>query len=167
MLNQSIINYQEVVFEKNTLFYGDNLDILRKSIPSDFVDLIYLDPPFNSQSNYNILFKESTGEQSSAQFQAFTDFWIWDNNADQSYRYLTMESPNLDLARLLEAMHDFLGKRTLLAYLVMMGIRLLELHRILKSTGSIFLHCDTTASHYLKLLMDSIFGVENFKNEII
>src|SRR6478735_4342348 len=100
MLNQSVINYQEVAFEKNTLFYGDNKDILRRSIPSDFVDMIYLDPPFNSQANYNILFKESTGEQSSAQFQAFTDFWKWDKNAGDSYRYLTMESPNSNLGRL-------------------------------------------------------------------
>ena len=154
-------------FDKNTLFFGDNLEILRESILSNFADLIYLDPPFNSQADYNILFKESSGEKSSAQIQSFRDFWVWKPDVERSYNYLLYESRNRILSKLVQAMHDFLGKNALLAYLVMMGIRLLELGRVLKSTGSIFLHCDPTASHYLKLLMDSIFGVRNFRNEII
>jgi adenine specific DNA methylase Mod len=167
MLNLSLINYKKVSFNTNTLFYGDNLDILRHFIPNESIDLIYLDPPFNSQSDYNILFRETTGVQSTAQIQAFSDFWYWDVQARHSYDYLTLNPPNENTAKLIQAMYDFLGKSDMMAYLVMMGIRLLELHRVLKSTGSIFLHCDSTASHYLKLLMDSIFGVNNFINEII
>ena len=154
-------------FNTNTLFYGDNLEILRHLVPNESIDLIYLDPPFNSKANYNVLFKELTGEQSTAQIQAFSDFWHWDIESRHAYEYLTINTPNERLASLIEAMFRFLGKNDMLAYLVMMGIRLLELYRVLKSTGSIFLHCDTTASHYLKLLMDSIFGVQNFRNEII
>jgi len=167
MLNLSLRNYSKVSFNTNTLYYGDNQDILRHDIPNGSVDLIYLDPPFNSKADYNILFKEKSGEQSTAQIQAFSDFWQWDNEARRAYQYLALNSPNADLAKLVGAMFDFLGKSDMLAYLVMMGIRLLELHRVLKPTGSIFLHFDTTASHYLKLLMDSIFGVKNFRNEIV
>jgi adenine specific DNA methylase Mod len=151
----------------NTLFYGDNLQILRDHIPKESVDLIYLDPPFNSQADYNVLFKEITGEPSTAQIQAFSDFWQWDIQARHAYDYLTLNAPNENVANLVEALYKFLGKSNMLAYLVMMAVRLIELRRVLKATGSIFLHCDTTASHYLKLLMDSIFGVRNFRNEII
>ena len=154
-------------FNQNTLFYGDNLEILRRHIPDESVDLIYLDPPFNSKANYNILFNELSGKQSSAQIQAFSDFWQWDAVSRTTYDYLVINAPNESLAKLIESMHNFLGKNNMFAYLVMMGIRLLELKRVLKTTGSIFLHCDSTASHYLKLIMDSIFGVENFVNEII
>ena len=167
MLNLSIRNYSKVTFNTNTLFYGDNLEILRHLIPNESIDLIYLDPPFNSKADYNILFKEATGEQSTAQIQAFSDFWHWDIQARRAYEYLTVNAPNENMANLIQTMFNFLGKNDMLAYLVMMGIRVLELHRVLKSTGSIFLHCDMTASHYLKILMDSIFGVQNFRNELI
>jgi site-specific DNA-methyltransferase (adenine-specific) len=154
-------------FNTNTLYYGDNLEILRHLVPNESVDLIYLDPPFNSKADYNILFKEKSGEQSSAQIQAFSDFWEWNIEAKHIYDYLTLDPPNETVAKLIQSVYDFLGKSDTMAYLVMMAVRLLELNRVLKSTGSIFLHCDTTASHYLKLLMDSIFGVMNFKNEIV
>jgi len=153
--------------QTNTLYYGDNLDILRKYVSNESIDLIYLDPPFNSKADYNILFKESTGEESIAQIQAFSDFWHWDVEARKAYEYLTIEAPNENLANLTQALFTFLGKNDMMAYLVMMGIRLLELRRVLKSTGSIYLHCDPTASHYLRLLMDSIFGTANFRNEIV
>lgn len=153
-------------FNTNTLFYGDNLEILHKHFPDECVDLIYLDPPFNSKADYNILFKEATGEQSTAQIQAFSDFWHWDIEAMRAYDRLAMQSPK-HVSDIIISMHDFLGKNDMFAYLVMMGERLLELHRVLKPTGSIYLHCDTTASHYLKLVLDAIFGAQNFRNEII
>jgi len=167
MLNVSLRNYNKVSFKTNTLFYGDNLEILRHLVPNESIDLIYLDPPFNSQAEYNILFKESSGEDSTAQIQAFSDSWRWDIQSRRAYDYLALEAPNENIANLIQALYKFLGKSNMLAYLVMMAIRLIELQRVLKLTGSIFLHCDTTASHYLKLLMDSIFGVEHFRNEII
>lgn len=154
-------------FESNMLYYGDNLDVIRKYVPDESIDLIYLDPPFNSKASYNILFKEASGEQSAAQIQAFSDFWHWDIEARRAYEYLITEAPNEDIANLTQALFKFLGKNDMLAYLVMMGTRIVELHRVLKPSGSIFLHCDTTASHYLKLMMDSIFGARNFRNEIV
>ncbi|HEX7031413.1 MAG TPA: DNA methyltransferase, partial [Nitrososphaera sp.] len=153
-------------FNTNKLFYGDNLEILRRRIPNESVDLIYLDPPFNSKADYNILFRESSGEQSTAQIQAFSDFWHWDNAARESYEYLTSNEVDSKVADLAEALFRILGKNDMSAYLFMMATRLIELNRVLKSTGTIFLHCDPTASHYLKLLMDSIFGIKNFVNEI-
>ncbi len=151
---------------KNTLFYGDNLDILRNHFPNNCIDLIYLDPPFNSKEDYNILFKEQSGEESTAQIQAFSDFWHWDTKAKKAYDYLATQAPS-NVSDIITAFYGFLGKNDMFAYLVMMGERLLELHRVLKPTGSIYLHCDPTASHYLKLLLDAIFGIKNFRNEII
>ena len=153
-------------FSTNTLFYGDNLEVLKRHFPTESIDLIYLDPPFNSKADYNILFKEATGEQSTAQIQAFSDSWHWDFQAAHAYDRLAMQSPKA-VSDIITSMHDFLGKNDMFAYLVMMGERLLELHRVLKPTGSIYLHCDTTASHYLKLLLDAIFEPKNFRNEII
>jgi site-specific DNA-methyltransferase (adenine-specific) len=151
-------------FESNTLFYGDNLDVLRKHFPDECVDLIYLDPPFNSKADYNVLFKEKSGKKSIAQGQAFSDFWTWDPNTEKTYMEI-QKDPNLgDMIRFL---HDHLGKNDLMAYIVMMTIRLRELQRVLKPTGSLYLHCDPTASHYLKIILDKIFGPNNFRNEII
>ncbi len=150
----------------NTLYYGDNLDVLRKYIKDESVDLIYLDPPFNSNQSYNILFQEKNGTKSSAQIQAFEDTWHWDLIAEETWTEIVEESLNSKLADLMIAMQKFLGRNDMMAYLVMMAIRLQELHRVLKSTGSIYLHCDPTASHYLKLVMDAVFGVKNFLNEI-
>jgi site-specific DNA-methyltransferase (adenine-specific) len=152
------------VFDKNTLYYGDNLDVLRKYFPNESVDLVYLDPPFNSKADYNILFKEQSGEESAAQIQAFSDFWHWDKTAEKTYLDI-QEDPKL--TDMIQFLHAHLGRNDMMAYLVMMAIRLRELHRVLKLTGSLYLHCDTTASHYLKFLLDSIFGTQNFRNEIV
>jgi adenine specific DNA methylase Mod len=150
----------------NALYYGDNLAVLRESIKDESVDLIYLDPPFNSNASYNVLFKAPTGEQSQAQIEAFEDTWHWNVHAEQAFDE-AIHSGNTDAADLLLAMRKALGENDMMAYLAMMAVRLLELHRALKPTGSLYLHCDPTASHYLKILLDSIFGVTNFRNDII
>jgi len=150
----------------NTLYYGDNLDILRRHIADESVDLIYLDPPFNSNATYNVLFKSPAGEQSQAQIEAFDDTWHWNEKAEDAY-WQVLHGGNTDAARMLEAMRGFLGENDMMAYLAMMAVRLLELHRVLKPTGSLYLHCDPTASHYLKILLDAVFGGRNFGSEII
>ncbi|MGH7812992.1 MAG: DNA methyltransferase [Candidatus Binataceae bacterium] len=155
----------------NLLFYGDNLSVLRENIASESIDLVYLDPPFNSERDYNVLFKEH-GTESEAQIRAFEDYWHWDVKAEQTYAELT--KPGVEergipgrLVTLMESMRQFLGQSDMMAYLVMMAIRLAELRRVLKPAGSLYLHCDPTASHYLKLILDAVFGPTNFKNEII
>lgn len=149
----------------NKLFYGDNLDVLREHIASECVDLVYLDPPFNSNANYNILFKSKTGDGSDAQIEAFEDTWHWNDKAEDAFDQV-MRSGNTAAAELLRAMRGFLGENDMMAYLAMMAIRLIELHRVLKPTGSLYLHCDPTASHYLKLLLDGVFGADKFRTEI-
>ncbi|MDE3181490.1 MAG: restriction endonuclease [Acidobacteriota bacterium] len=151
---------------KNTLYFGDNLEVLRTNVPDQSVDLIYLDPPFNSNANYNVLFREKSGEESAAQIHAFEDTWGWGLESEAAYNELVTQGPK-KLADLMQALLSFLGRNDMMAYLVMMAIRLVELHRVLKSTGSIYLHCDPTASHYLKIVLDSIFSPGNFRNEII
>lgn len=151
---------------ENMLFYGDNLSILREHIQSESVDLIYLDPPFNSSRNYNVLFKDEHGTDSEAQILAFEDTWHWGQESEQTYAELLTEAPD-QVARMIEALRGFIGTNQMLAYLVMMTARLVELHRVLKPTGSLYLHCDSTASHYLKIILDAIFGAKNFRNEII
>ena len=150
---------------KNKLYLGDNLDILRRYVPNESVDLIYLDPPFNSNATYNILFQEKSGENSAAQITAFEDTWHWGQESEYAYQEIVRGSSK-QLSDLIQAFRMFLGQNDMMAYLVMMAERLVELHRVLKPTGSIYLHCDPTASHYLKLLMDAVFGLENFRNEI-
>ncbi|MBN2207721.1 MAG: restriction endonuclease [Candidatus Coatesbacteria bacterium] len=150
---------------KNTLCYGDNLEVLRLHVPDQCVDLIYLDPPFNSNATYNILFAEQNGKKSRAQIKAFTDTWHWDQGAEQAYVEVVETSGRVSDA--MQAFRKLLGENDMMAYLAMMAPRLKELRRVLKPTGSIYLHCDPTASHYLKLLMDAVFGPENFCNEII
>jgi site-specific DNA-methyltransferase (adenine-specific) len=151
---------------KNQLYFGDNLEILREHIPVASVDLIYLDPPFNSKATYNMLFKEPGGEQSPAQIAAFEDTWKWGPESDQAFHEVMTLGPK-KLADLMESLRAFLGVNNMMAYLIMMAVRLVEMQRALKPTGSIYLHCDPTASHYLKLIMDAIFGVKYFRNEII
>jgi len=149
----------------NTLYYGDNLDILQRYIKDESVDLVYLDPPFNSNANYNVLFAQKDGSQSSAQIQAFEDTWQWDQNAIQTYtREVEKGGPVADALRAFELI---LGGSNMMAYLTMMAPRLQELRRVLKPTGSLYLHCDPTASHYLKVMLDMVFGAENFRNEIV
>ncbi len=150
----------------NKLYYGDNLHILRDYIKDESVDLIYLDPPFNSKSDYNILYKELTGEQSQAQITAFEDTWHWTEESERTFQDIIETAPPM-LVEMMVAFHKFIGVNDVMAYITMMAIRLIELHRVLKDTGSIYLHCDPTASHYLKILMDTIFGKRNFRNEII
>ena len=151
---------------KNQLYFGNNLEVLRRHIPVASVDLIYLDPPFNSNATYNMLFKEPSGDQSAAQIAAFDDTWKWGPQAEEAFDEAVMAGPP-DLAELLKALRQVLRRSNMLAYLSMMAVRLIELHRVLKPTGSLFLHCDPTASHYIKLILDNIFSPKNFRNEII
>ena len=149
----------------NTLFYGDNLPILREHIADESVDLIYLDPPFNSNRSYNVLFKDESGAEADAQIEAFDDTWHWGESAERTYKELVENSPER-VGAMIGALRQFIGANQMMAYLVMMAARLVELHRVLKPTGSLYLHCDPTASHYLKIVLDAIFGGENYKNEI-
>lgn len=149
----------------NALYYGDNLDILRRYVKDETVDLVYLDPPFKSDATYNVLFGEQDGTQAAAQIKAFEDTWRWDAAAAAAYQD-TVEMGG-QVSRAMQAFRTVLGESTLLAYLAMMAPRLVELRRVMKLTASIYLHCDPTASHYLKMLMDAIFRPENFRNEII
>lgn len=149
----------------NLLYYGDNLDVLRRHVGDECVDLIYLDPPFKSNQDYNVLFAEQNGTRSASQIKAFEDTWRWDQGAAEAYEEVVEAGGRVSQA--MQAFRSFLGESDMMAYLSMMAPRLMELKRVLKATGSIYLHCDPTASHYLKMLMDSIFGPQNFKNEII
>jgi site-specific DNA-methyltransferase (adenine-specific) len=148
----------------NILYYGDNLDILRRYVADESIDLVYLDPPFNSNATYNVLFAEHHGEQAASQIKAFEDTWTWDLSAEWSYKN-TVEAGG-QVSKALQAFHTLLGPSNMLAYLAMMAPRLMELRRVLKPSGSIYLHCDPTASHYLKLLMDAVFGPRAFRSEI-
>lgn len=150
----------------NRLYFGDNLHVLREHVADESVDLVYLDPPFNSKRDYNLLFKTPKGHESDAQITAFEDSWHWGEQAEREYAEI-LRQPNTDVAELMPALRAFLGENDMMAYLVMMANRLLELHRVLKPTGSLYLHCDPTASHYLKIVLDGVFGKEFFENEII
>src|ERR1700683_3912968 len=149
---------------RNILYYGDNLDVLPRHVPDDYVDLIYLDPPFNSNATYNVLFGQA-GVKAAAQIKAFDDTWHWDQAAAASFQDVVTQGGVV--ASALVGLQTMLGQSTMLAYVSMMAPRLIELRRVLKPTGSIYLHCDPTASHYLKLIMDAVFGAENFQNEVI
>ncbi len=152
----------------NRLYYGDNLDILSNPeyFPDQCVDLIYLDPPFNSNRNYNVLFKSESGADSEAQITAFEDTWHWGETAEATYDDLIVHAPH-KVSTAIKALMDLIERNQMMAYLVMMAARLVELHRVLKPTGSLYLHCDPTASHYLKILLDAIFGAQNYRNEIV
>jgi len=152
----------------NKLLFGDNLKWLRdtKIFPDASVDLVYLDPPFNSNADYNVLFKEDSGADSQAQFHAFTDTWNW-ADAAQTYAEFVDTCENSAVVEMVTALRSFLKSSPMMAYLAMMAPRLVELHRILKPTGSLYLHCDPTANHYLRMVLDGIFGATNFRNEII
>ena len=149
----------------NTLYYGDNLTVLREHVKDESVDLVYLDPPFNSNQIYNVLFTEKNGSASQSQVKAFEDTWRWDEKAIHAYQEVVERGGRISEA--LQAFRRLLGDSNLVAYLAMMAPRLVELRRVLKPTGSIYLHCDPTASHYLKVLMDAVFGPVNFRNEIV
>jgi site-specific DNA-methyltransferase (adenine-specific) len=149
----------------NRLFYGDNLDVLRRHIDDESVDLVYLDPPFNSARNYNVLFEARDGHESAGQIKAFEDTWRWNTEAAAAYHDVVEQGGKV--SEVLQAFRLFLGDSDMLAYLAMMAPRLIELRRVLKSNGSLYLHCDQTASHYLKLLLDAVFGPQGFRSEII
>lgn len=147
------------------LFFGDNLPVIRTHIADEFVDLVYLDPPFNSKRDYNLLFKTPKGHRSDAQITAFEDSWCWGEQAENEFREIQQQT-NTDVAEVMNALRSFLGQNDMMAYLTMMTNRLLELHRVLKPKGSLYLHCDPTASHYLKIVLDAVFGKENYRSEI-
>jgi len=149
---------------KNVLYYGDNLEVLRRYVKDESVDLIYLDPPFKSDRDYNVLFAERNGRRSSAQVKAFKDTWHWDREAAEAFQDVVEAGGNVSEA--MQAFRKLLGCNDMLAYLAMMAPRVVEFRRGLKPTGSIYLHCDPTASPYLRLLMNAVFGKENFRNEI-
>ncbi len=153
----------------NHLYYGDNLAVLRDSIRDESVDLIYLDPPFNSNASYDVLFKGPAGAESAAQIEAFDDTWHWNDSAEAAFGDV-MRGQNAAASTMLRAIRGFLGDNDMMAYLAMMAVRLIELHRVLKPTGSLYLHCDPTASHYLKILLDAVFGaadlISNRKPEV-
>ncbi len=158
--------------EKNRLHYGDNLNVLRGKdvegrpyIPDSSVDLIYLDPPFNSRQDYNVLFAEKDGSRSASQITAFKDTWEWNIEAERAYEEVVERGDKV--SDCMRAFRTLIGTTDMLAYLAMMAPRLIELRRVLRDAGSIYLHCDPTASHYLKLLMDAIFGPQMFRNEIV
>jgi DNA modification methylase len=150
---------------ENHLYYGDNLDVLRRYVKDESVDLIYLDPPFNSRQDYNVLFAEKDGSRSSSQIKAFEDTWEWNQEAERTYEELVEQGGQV--ADVMRAFRTFLKGSDMMAYLAMMAPRLIELKRVLKVTGSIYLHCDPTASHYLKMLMDAVFGPTQFRSEIV
>ncbi|MCZ8119997.1 MAG: DNA methyltransferase [Microcystis sp. LE18-22.4A] len=155
----------------NKLYYGDNLEVLRKYIKDESIDLCYIDPPFNSKRNYNQIYN-NLGKEDQAQAQAFVDTWTWDNHANEALEEIQSNyqgkftSQTIDL---IDGLTKVLGKGSLLAYLVNMTLRIVEIHRVLKSTGSFYLHCDPTASHYLKIVLDAIFCSQggDFFNEIV
>lgn len=149
----------------NKLYYGDNLEVLRNEIADASVDLVYLDPPFNSNAGYNVLWN-TAGHAADASIEAFDDTWTWGDSAKEALMDIA-KGTNRPLQVMMEAMHSAIGENPLMAYLAMMAVRLVELHRVLKDTGSLYLHCDPTASHYLKLVLDAVFGAENFRNEIV
>ena len=159
---------------KNQLYYGDNLDILRKKIPSESVDLCYIDPPFNSKRNYFQIYNNQ-GADDKAQAQAFEDTWEWGDEAKSGFDYTTdIEHLSggkftIQTVELIKGLDKVLGRGALFAYIIHMTLRIVEIHRVLKPTGSFYLHCDPTASHYLKLVLDGVFCGHggNFLNEII
>ncbi len=150
----------------NALMYGDNLDVLRRSVASESVDLVYLDPPFNSNRNYNVIFARQASSSDTAQIQAFDDTWRWTQATEEQFTELINGGVPNAVADALRAMHALLGENDALAYIINMTPRLVELHRVLKRTGSLYLHCDPTMSHYLKVMLDAIFGARYFRGEI-
>lgn len=156
----------------NVLYYGDNLEILRRYLPDESVDLVYLDPPFNSNRDYNVIFKDESGRRSDAQLVAFEDTWHWGPDAESTYEYLANTARHEgrvpdNVSTIIAALRHGIGANQMMAYLVEMAARLVELRRVLKPTGSLYLHCDPTASHYLKVVLDAIFGPERFVSEIV
>lgn len=152
---------------QNLLFYGDNLSVLKNNIDDKSINLIYLDPPFNSNKDYNQIFTSTSENPSSAQIVVFEDTWYWGNDVEKLYLETVKYCKNDKVSRFLVSMRELLGTNTMMAYITMMAPRLLELNRVLRNNGTLFLHCDPSSSHYLKVLLDAVFGYQNFRNEII
>lgn len=150
----------------NRLYYGDNLDVMRQHVSDGTIDLVYLDPPFNSKKSYNVLFRGHAKQEASAQIEAFSDSWTWTIDTETAYAELVANAPT-KVVDAIAAMRGLLTENDVMAYLVMMTQRILEIHRVLKPTGNVFLHCDPTASHYLKIILDTVFEPTNFVNEIV
>ncbi len=148
------------------LYFGDNLDILRRYIPDNSIDLIYLDPPFGTNRDYKLLYRKNNGKKPGIHIKAFSDTWNWDRTIEDTLQEIKLKT-TLEMEKLIEGMLAGIGTTAVAAYLVSMTPRLLEMHRVLKDTGSLYLHCDPTSSHYLKLVLDRIFGARNFRNEIV
>lgn len=153
-------------FSKNLMFYGDNLGVMRQWLPDESVDLIYLDPPFNSDRSYNVLFRQQSGDEGRAQIKAFDDFWRWSSEDEVLLNELISTGPDR-VPEVMAALDGLVGRTDMMSYLVNMAVRLIEMRRILKPSGSIYLHCDQTASHYIKVMMDGVFGAENFLNNVV
>jgi site-specific DNA-methyltransferase (adenine-specific) len=148
----------------NTLYFGDNRDVLREHFPDESVDLVYLDPPFNSQRDYNMVYRDIAGASDTAQEQAFSDTWTMEG-ANEDFEAVT--ASGTPEGKLIDTLHEAFGDTSLVAYLSVMALRLRMLHRVLKPTGSLYLHCDPNASHYLKMVLDAIFGTAHFRSEIV
>ena len=153
------------MYENRTLVRGDNLEEMRK-LPDDCIDLIATDPPFNSKRNYFVPYRDAHGQEPDTLIRAFTDTWTWGEAAEDAYQHLLVEEGG-QIANTIQGLRQFLNETPMMAYLVMMAVRIVEMHRILKPTGSLYLHCDPSASHYLKIILDAIFGARNFRNEIV
>lgn len=147
------------------LYFGDNLDMLKAHVENSSIDLVYLDPPFNSKAQYNVLFKSPAGVAADAQLEAFQDSWHWGETAEGAFGDVIRVGGAV--AKILAALRSALGENDMMAYLAMMAVRLIELHRVLRPDGSLFLHCDPTASHYLKLILDAVFGPTRYTNEVV
>ena len=153
------------MYENRTLVRGDNLEEMR-TFPDDCIDLIATDPPFNSQRNYFVPYRDEHGQEPDTLIRAFTDTWTWGEAAEEAYQHLLVEEGG-QIGNTIQGLRQFLNETPMMAYLVMMAVRIVEMHRILKTTGSLYLHCDPSASHYLKIVLDAVFGVANFRNEIV
>ena len=147
------------MYENRTLVRGDNLEEMRR-FPDDSIDLIATDPPFNSKRNYFVPYRDQHGQEPDTLIRAFTDTWTWGEAAEDAYQQLLVEEGG-QIGNTIQGLRQFLNETPMMAYLVMMAIRIVEMHRILKTTGSLYLHCDPSASHYLKIILDAIFGCES------
>ena len=153
------------MYENRTLVRGDNLDEMRK-FPDECIDLIATDPPFNSKRDYFVPYRDRRGKEPDTLVKAFTDTWNWGEAAENAYRHLLIEEGG-QIGDTIQGLRQFLNETPMMAYLVMMATRIVEMHRILTSTGSLYLHCDPSSSHYLKIVLDAVFGNSQFQNEII
>ena len=154
------------MYENRTLVRGDNLEEMRENFPDECIDLIATDPPFNSKRDYFIPYHDEHGQEPDILVRAFADTWNWGDAAEEAYRELLVDVGG-QVADTIKGLRQFLNETPMMAYLVMMGVRIVEMHRILKPTGSLYLHCDPTASHYLKIILDAIFQPQQFRNEIV